>query len=343
MMNTEDCSSEDIAKISRELGDASRAVEQNNLRRVLLQDVQELSSMVDSDDTDAELKAMAEMEVEEKTTELRAVEAELLRSIVPKDSADSHNAMLEIRAGAGGGEASLFVQDLFSMYQALAKRQGWRTEIYSTSPTTAGGMSEIVAGVSGVNVFGVLKHEIGTHRVQRVPATETQGRVHTSTATVAILPEASDVDVDVKDSDIKVDTYRSGGAGGQHVNTTDSAVRLTHIPTGVIVCIQDERSQHKNKAKAMLVLKTRIFDAERERLATARATARKEQVGTGSRSERIRTYNYAQDRVTDHRINMSHYGLMDVLNGPVLEDFIGALTQAKEIELLEAQFGTAEA
>eukprot|EP01134_Creolimax_fragrantissima_P005314 CFRG5314T1 len=339
MMDAANTSAAEFAKLSREIADASKVVESNNIRKTLLKDIEELSSMLEVDD-DAELKAMAESEVEEKQEELAKVESTLLRCIIPKDAADSHSAMLEIRAGAGGGEASLFVQDLLAMYQSLARRQGWRVEVYSTSETAAGGMSEVVCGVSGVNVFGLLKHEVGTHRVQRVPATETQGRVHTSTATVAVLPEATDVDVDVKESDIKIDTYRSGGAGGQHVNTTDSAVRLTHLPTGVIVCIQDERSQHKNKAKAMQVLRTRIFEGERERLASERATVRKEQVGTGSRSERIRTYNVAQDRVTDHRINKSHYGLTDVMNGDMLEQFISDISQSIELELLEAQFSS---
>jgi peptide chain release factor 1 len=241
--------------------------------------------------------------------------------------------MLEVRAGTGGDEAALFAGDLLRMYQRYAERQGWRVELISASASEVGGYKEVVASIAGAGVFAKLKFESGVHRVQRVPVTEAGGRIHTSAATVAVLPEAEEVDVQIEDKDLRVDIYRSSGAGGQHVNTTDSAVRITHIPTGIVVIQQDERSQHKNRAKAMKVLRTRLYEAERERLANERSGARKSMVGSGDRSERIRTYNFPQGRVTDHRINLTLHRLPEILEGE-LDELVGALIAEDEAERL---------
>jgi peptide chain release factor 1 len=299
-----------------------------------MQELEDLRRLLDESKGDAELHAMAADEHAARLAELDGAEARLMKALAPRDAADERSALLEIRAGTGGLEASLFVQDLLAMYQHHAKRHGWRFEVVTAAATDAGGYREVVCNIAGDGVYGQLKHESGTHRVQRVPATESQGRIHTSTVTVALLPQASEVDVALHEKDLRIDTFRAGGAGGQHVNTTDSAVRITHIPTGVVVSVQDERSQHKNKAKAMGILRARIYEAERARVAAERARARKTQIGTGDRSERIRTYNYAQDRVTDHRINKTHFGLGDVLAGPALDDFIGELHAHYELEAL---------
>jgi peptide chain release factor 1 len=242
--------------------------------------------------------------------------------------------MLEIRAGTGGEEAALFAGDLFRMYQRYAETQGWRVEVISTSPSDLGGFKEIIASVTGQGVFARLKFESGVHRVQRVPTTESGGRIHTSAATVAVLPEAEDVDVHIDDKDLRIDVYRSSGPGGQSVNTTDSAVRITHLPTGLVVIQQDEKSQHKNKAKALKVLRTRLYEMERERVASERAGARKSMVGSGDRSERIRTYNFPQGRVTDHRINLTLHRLDEILAGPGLEELASALIAEDEAERL---------
>src|ERR1700760_4503500 len=289
---------------------------------------------------DADMAAMARDELDALKERLPVLERDVALLVAPKDEDENASAILEVRAGTGGDEAALFAGDLFRMYQRYAQGRGWRVEIESISEAELGGYKEIVASVTGDGVFGRLKFESGVHRVQRVPATEAQGRIHTSAATVAVLPEAEDVEIEIKDSDLRIDTYRSSGAGGQHVNKTDSAVRITHLPTGVVVT-SSEKSQHQNRAKAMKVLKVRLYDMQREALDTARADARKSQVGSGDRSERIRTYNFPQGRVTDHRINLTLYNLPKVLEGEALDDVINPLIaedQAARLSTLEDEF-----
>ena len=279
---------------------------------------------------DPEMKAMAQDELDALRVRLPEAEHALAVALLPKDAADARPAMLEIRAGTGGDEAALFAGDLLRMYQRYAETQGWRVEIISVNASEQGGFKEVIASVTGTGVFAKLKFESGVHRVQRVPATESGGRIHTSAATVAVLPEAEEVDVQIEDKDLRIDVYRSSGSGGQHVNTTDSAVRITHLPTGIVVTQQDEKSQHKNKAKAMKVLRTRLYEAERERSQSEQAGARKAMVGSGDRSERIRTYNFPQGRVTDHRINLTLHRLPEILEGPGLEEVVAALIAEDE-------------
>ncbi|QNN64956.1 peptide chain release factor 1 [Sphingomonas rhizophila] len=285
-------------------------------------------------DADDELREIAAEELQLIETQLPEAERALAVQLLPKDAADERAAMLEVRAGTGGDEAALFAGDLLRMYQRFAEEQGWKFELISASASDVGGYKEAVASISGAGVFARLKFESGVHRVQRVPATESGGRIHTSAATVAVLPEAEDVDVQIDDKDLRIDVYRSSGPGGQSVNTTDSAVRITHIPSGLVVIQQDEKSQHKNKAKALKVLRTRLFELERERLANERAGARKSMVGSGDRSERIRTYNFPQGRVTDHRINLTLHKLDAILEGPGLAELVGALVAEDEAERL---------
>ncbi|KTF68577.1 peptide chain release factor 1 [Sphingomonas sp. HT-1] len=284
-------------------------------------------------DADDELRAMAVEELRANEGTLAEAERKLALALLPKDAADERPALLEIRAGVGGDEAALFAGDLLRMYQRYADRLGWRTELISASTSEAGGYKEVVVGITGTGVFAKLKFESGVHRVQRVPATEAGGRIHTSAATVAVLPEAEEADVQIDDKDLRIDIYRASGPGGQGVNTTDSAVRITHLPTGIVVIQQDERSQHKNKAKAMKVLRTRLYEAERERLAAERVGARRSMVGSGDRSERIRTYNFPQGRVTDHRINLTLHRLPEILEGE-LDELVGALVSQDEADRL---------
>ena len=286
-------------------------------------------------DADPDIRAMAEEEAQAIKEALPLAERTLALKLLPRDAADERSAMLEIRAGVGGDESALFAGDLFRMYQRYAEIRGWRVELISASESEVGGYKEVVASVTGQGVFARLKFESGVHRVQRVPATESGGRIHTSAATVAVLPEAEEVDVQINDNDLRIDVYRSSGPGGQSVNTTDSAVRITHIPSGLVVIQQDEKSQHKNKAKALKVLRTRLYELERSRLADERSGARKAMVGSGDRSERIRTYNFPQGRVTDHRINLTLHRLPEILEG-AMDELIGALISEDEAARLGA-------
>ncbi len=287
-------------------------------------------------DADAEMRGMAQEEIKSLEPESERLERELTILLLPKDPLDEKNILLEIRAGTGGEEAALFAADLFRMYARYAETRGWRVEIMGVSEAAAGGYKEISALIAGNKAYSHLKYEAGTHRVQRVPATESQGRIHTSAATVAIMPEAEEADVDIRPEDLRFDVYRSSGPGGQSVNTTDSAVRVTHIPTGIVVAMQDEKSQHKNKAKALKVLYSRLLQAEQERVHAEQAENRRSQVGSGDRSERIRTYNFPQGRVTDHRVNLTLYKLDQVMEGDI-QELIDALTTAAQTEALKAQ------
>ncbi len=313
-----------LSKEYAELGPvADAAAEVRRLRSELAS----LSEM--SGEMDIEMRELAAEELASINESLPAAERALALKLLPRDAADDRSAMLEVRAGTGGDEAALFAGDLFRMYQRFAELQGWRVEVISASQSEVGGYKEVVASVTGQGVFAKLKFESGVHRVQRVPATESGGRIHTSAATVAVLPEAEEVDVQINDADLRIDVYRSSGPGGQSVNTTDSAVRITHLPTGLVVIQQDEKSQHKNKAKALKVLRTRLYEQERERLASERSGNRKAMVGSGDRSERIRTYNFPQGRVTDHRINLTLHRLPEILEGE-LGELTGALISEDE-------------
>ena len=294
----------------------------------------ELASLAELDDP--EMRELAEEELARIRAELPDAEHRLAIAMLPRDSADSRPAMLEIRGGTGGDEAALFAADLFRMYERFAAEQGWRVEVVSVNANDIGGYKEVIANVTGNGVFAKLKFESGVHRVQRVPVTESGGRIHTSAATVAVLPEPDEVDVAIEDKDLKIDVYRASGAGGQHVNTTDSAVRITHLPTGVVVTCQDGRSQHKNKEKAMQVLRARLFEAQRDAAQGEEAEARKAMVGSGDRSERIRTYNFPQGRVTDHRINLTLHRLPEILEGPGLGELIDALIAEDQAKRLAA-------
>ena len=324
-----------LGKEHAELKPVADAVQ--TLARVRAQ-APELEEMVGSGDADMAELARDELDALNET--LPGLEREVALLLAPKDRDENASAILEVRAGTGGDEAALFAGDLFRMYQRYASTRGWRVEIDSASEGEAGGYKEIIAAITGDGVFGRLKFESGVHRVQRVPATEAGGRIHTSAATVAVLPEVEDVDIVINDADIRIDTYRSSGAGGQHVNKTDSAVRITHLPTGIVVT-SSEKSQHQNRARAMKVLQARLYDQKREALDTARADARKSQVGSGDRSERIRTYNFPQGRITDHRINLTLYNLPKVLEGESLDDVIDPLIaedQAARLAALEDEF-----
>ena len=322
--------SPDYARLMKEYADLSPVVEQIELLRQSQQELTDLTGLLEEPEQDPEMRALAEDELLRVKERLPVLERKIRLLLLPKDAADDRNVILEVRAGTGGDEAGLFAADLFRMYQRYAELHGWRFEALGLSDTGIGGYKEASAAISGKGVFARLKYESGVHRVQRVPVTESGGRIHTSAATVAVLPEPEDIDVEIDDKDLRIDTFRSQGAGGQHVNTTDSAVRITHLPSGIVVSCQDEKSQHKNRAKAMKVLRARIYDAKRQEQDEARAESRRVQVGSGDRSERIRTYNFPQGRVSDHRINLTLYKLDKVLGGEALDEVLESLIAEDE-------------
>ena len=324
-------------KLSREHAELGPVVEAIKAYRAAQAELADLDGIIADPSTDSEMRRMAEAERPSVNERREKLEHELRLALLPKDAMDDHNAILEIRAGTGGDEAALFAGDLFRMYERYAAKQGWKTEAISFSEGTKGGVKEVVAEVSGRGVFAKLKFESGVHRVQRVPDTEASGRIHTSAATVAVLPQVEDVDIDINESDLKIDTMRAQGAGGQHVNKTESAIRITHMPSGIVVMVQEERSQHKNKAKAMAYLRSKLYEQERSKRDSERAADRKSQIGSGDRSERIRTYNFPQGRVTDHRINLTLYNLPKVMEGEALGEVIDALITEHQAELLAAE------
>ncbi|QXQ07282.1 peptide chain release factor 1 [Sphingosinicellaceae bacterium] len=326
-MGNPDLASDQFVQLSKDYAELTPVAEAAATVRKLRDEHADLTALL----ADPEMKEMAEAEIGAVADAIPLAERALALKLLPRDTADDRPAMLEIRPGTGGDEAALFAGDLFRMYSRYAETQGWRVETISATAGEMGGLKEIVASITGAQVFARLKFEAGVHRVQRVPATETQGRIHTSAATVAVLPEAEEVDVTIDEAkDLRIDVFRSSGPGGQSVNTTDSAVRITHIPSGLVVIQQDEKSQHKNKAKALKVLRTRLYEQERAKLHDARAADRKSMVGSGDRSERIRTYNYPQGRVTDHRINLTLHRLPEIMEGPGLEELVSALIAEDE-------------
>jgi len=323
-----------FAEKSKEYSDLNEIIEDAKKYISFEKDKAELEKILEDKNSDEELSKMAEIELKDLQNEYEKNEKKLKLFLLPKDEADKKNAIIEIRAGTGGLEASLFAADLFKMYEKISNRKKWSLELISISKSEAGGLKEVIASIKGTNIYSTLKYESGVHRVQRVPDTETQGRVHTSAATVAVLPEAEEVDLKINESDLRIDVFRAGGPGGQSVNTTDSAVRITHIPTGLSVSQQDEKSQHKNKAKGMKILRARLYELERSRIEKERSQDRKNKIGTGDRSERIRTYNFPQGRITDHRINLTLHKLDEFLEGVAFDEMIESLTlQAQEESL----------
>ncbi len=326
--------SQTFVALSREFAALDEVTAAIRAFRSAQRDLDGLRDLLNDPSTDGEMRALAQGEVEIAERALDMAGEALKIALLPKDAADEKGVILEVRAGTGGDEASLFAGDLFRAYQKYAASKGWTVEIVSASEGALGGYKEIIAEITGRGVYGRLKFESGVHRVQRVPATETQGRIHTSAATVAVLPQVEDVDLTIDDKDLNIETMRAGGAGGQHVNKTESAIRITHIPSGIVVMMQEERSQHRNKAKAMSVLRSRLYAAERARLDNERSEDRRQQVGSGDRSERIRTYNFPQGRVTDHRINLTLYKLDKVMEGEALDEIIDALLRDHQTKLL---------
>jgi peptide chain release factor 1 len=328
---------ESYVRLSREFAELDPIVATITALRKAEKERDDLNQMIDDPAADPDMATLAEAELGALDPQIEELERQLKVQLLPKDAADEKSAILEVRAGTGGEEAALFAGDLFRMYQRYADRMGWKVSILSASESATGGYKEIIANITGKGVFARLKFESGVHRVQRVPATEAQGRIHTSAATVAVLPEAEEVDIKIEDKDLRIDVFRASGPGGQSVNTTDSAVRITHLPTGLVVSQQDEKSQHKNKAKAMKVLRARLYELERSKLDAARAQDRRSQIGTGDRSERIRTYNFPQGRVTDHRIGFTTHQLPYVLEGAAaLDEIIDALTTEHQTSQLAA-------
>jgi peptide chain release factor 1 len=328
---------ENRVRLSREFADLNPIVATIMTLRSAESEVKDLKQLIDDPNSDPDMVALAEEERGVLEPKIEALEGQLKVQLLPKDAADEKSAILEVRAGTGGEEAALFAGDLFRMYQRYADRYGWKVAVLSASESATGGYKEVIANITGKGVFARLKFESGVHRVQRVPETEAQGRIHTSAATVAVLPEAEEVDIKIDDKDLRIDVFRASGPGGQSVNTTDSAVRITHLPSGLVVSQQDEKSQHKNKAKAMKVLRARLYELERSKRDAERAQDRRSQIGTGDRSERIRTYNYPQGRVTDHRIGFTTYQLPLVLEGaPALDEVIDALVTEHQTTQLAA-------
>ena len=324
-----------FAEKSKEYSDVNEIIENARKYISFQTEKEELEKILNDNNSDEELKKMAELELSELQNQYEINEKKLKLFLLPKDEADKKNAIIEIRAGTGGLEASLFASDLFKMYEKVSNSKKWLLEIISISRSDAGGLKEVIASIKGKNIYSTLKYESGVHRVQRVPDTETQGRVHTSAATVAVLPEAEDVDVIIEDKDLRIDVFRSSGPGGQSVNTTDSAVRITHIPTGIVVSQQDEKSQHKNKEKGLKILRSRIYDLERQKRDDARSKDRKSKIGSGDRSERIRTYNFPQGRVTDHRINLTLHKLDEFMQGEFFDEMVENLNLQDQQEKLQ--------
>tara|TARA_X000001036_G_scaffold331298_1_gene310008 strand:- start:1061 stop:2131 length:1071 start_codon:yes stop_codon:yes gene_type:complete len=323
-----------FAEKSKEYSDLNEIIEVAKKYIIFENDKTELEKIIEDQNSDPELSKMAETELKDLQIQYEKNEKKLKLFLLPKDEADKKNAIIEIRAGTGGLEASLFASDLFKMYEKISHKKKWSLELISISRSEAGGLKEVIASIKGSNIYSTLKYESGVHRVQRVPDTETQGRVHTSAATVAVLPEAEEVDLKINETDLRIDVFRAGGPGGQSVNTTDSAVRITHIPSGISVSQQDEKSQHKNKAKGMKILRARLYELERSRIDQERSQDRKSKIGSGDRSERIRTYNFPQGRITDHRINLTLHKLEEFLEGEAFDEVIEVLTlQAQEESL----------
>jgi len=325
---------EAYVKLSREFAELGPVVDTVKAYRGVIAELDGLDALLDDPKTDAEMRAMAGAEKPALEQRRTALEQQIKVALIPKDAMDDRNVIVEIRGGTGGDEAALFAGDLFRMYERFAAKQGWKVEVVSANEGSIGGYKEIIAEIRGRGAFSKLKFESGVHRVQRVPDTEAQGRIHTSTATVAVLPEAQDVDIVINESDLKIETLRSSGAGGQHVNKTESAIRIVHLPSGLEVKMQEDRSQHRNRAKAMAVLRSRLYDHERQKQDAARAAQRRGQVGSGDRSERIRTYNFPQGRVSDHRINLTLYKLPQIIEGEALGEVIDALVTEHQAALL---------
>jgi peptide chain release factor 1 len=327
----------DVTRLSKELSQISKIADEIHALRKAEAELKASEELSHDQDLDPDLKELINDDIERLKKQIEEQNHNIRVMLLPKDNNDERNVIIEIRAGTGGDEAGLFAADLLRMYQRYAATKGWTFELLSSNDTGAGSLREATATIYGTDVFARLKFESGVHRVQRVPETEASGRIHTSAATVAVLPEAEDVDVVVEDKDLQIDVFRASGAGGQHVNKTESAIRITHIPTGLVVTQQDDRSQHKNKAKAMKILRARLYDLENERLNSERAAERKNQVGRGDRSERIRTYNFPQGRVTDHRINLTLYKLAQILEGEALDELVEALITDNQARLLAAE------